>query len=458
MTQPLAKRYPGPPLRPRPLGCRFRRRPARLVGQLTALVATVLLAAPPAAAIQPLAEFLRAAEGYNFDLLQSGQAYGQRAQEARAATGRLLPVVQLGATYTRNQFAAEFPLGDRLLTLAPHDQFDAIATLNVPIVDVVSWARRKVAHHTADAAREEVRRTRLAAARQIAEQYYGLRGSEGKREAAAGSLAFAERALGLMRDKQAVGTASALDVARAESDRADAVQQVANAQLQVVLARRGLQTLTGLLAEPAGSLPEVDLTGEAPLDAWLAKIDGALPAVAGAQAQEDAARAGDRAARYGYVPTVSVTATERMTNASALNGGHEFVWTAKANVSWQFDATLTPSQKAQAYAARGAGVRSAQVRRQVADAIFRDYAQIEANQAQSLAARAQVRATKLAETLALDKAAAGLLTQLDVTQARRDAFAAEVNRIQADANLLYYRALLRLDSAKDVSELEEFAP
>jgi len=53
-----------------------------------------------------------------------------------------------------------------------------------------------------------------------------------------------------------------------------------------------------------------------------------------------------------------------------------------------------------------------------------------------------------AEELAMARYQAGALTQLDVTQAQRDAFQAQASRIQADADLLYSRVLLRLTAGK----------
>ena len=62
-------------------------------------------------------------------------------------------------------------------------------------------------------------------------------------------------------------------------------------------------------------------------------------------------------------------------------------------------------------------------------------------------ARAQVQAETAAAQLARDRFGGGLATQLDVLQAEQDLFKAEVARIQADADLVYARAALRLDAA-----------
>ena len=64
----------------------------------------------------------------------------------------------------------------------------------------------------------------------------------------------------------------------------------------------------------------------------------------------------------------------------------------------------------------------------------------------SRSARAQVDAALTAADLARDRFGGGLATQLDVLQAEQELFRAQVARIQADADLAYARAALRLDA------------
>ena len=84
--------------------------------------------------------------------------------------------------------------------------------------------------------------------------------------------------------------------------------------------------------------------------------------------------------------------------------------------------------------------------------MFRDWQQIRADIESAQSSRAQVVATKLAASLAEDRYENGVATQLDVLQARQDAFAADVARIQADADLAYARLALRLDAGQFVKE------
>ena len=84
--------------------------------------------------------------------------------------------------------------------------------------------------------------------------------------------------------------------------------------------------------------------------------------------------------------------------------------------------------------------------------MFRDWQQIRADIESAQSSRAQVTAATLAASLADDRYQSGVATQLDVLQARQDAFDADVARIQADADLAYARVALRLDAAQFAQE------
>ena len=64
------------------------------------------------------------------------------------------------------------------------------------------------------------------------------------------------------------------------------------------------------------------------------------------------------------------------------------------------------------------------------------------------ATRNEEVAAQRAATIARDRFSAGLATQLDVLAADRDAFTAEVARIQAEADLHYARIHLRMASGR----------
>src|SRR5262249_45320632 len=91
-------------------------------------------------------------------------------------------------------------------------------------------------------------------------------------------------------------------------------------------------------------------------------------------------------------------------------------------------------------------LRAERTRLGVRDQIHEDWQRVHAGIAKSRAARAQSEAAALASQYASERYSSGAGTQLDVIQAQRDAYGAEVARIQADADLEFARALLRLDA------------
>ena len=84
------------------------------------------------------------------------------------------------------------------------------------------------------------------------------------------------------------------------------------------------------------------------------------------------------------------------------------------------------------------------------DAIHQQWNTVVAGIARSRGARAGRQAAFEAAAQAQTRCAVGNVTQLDLLQAQRDAFIADVNRIQADAELANARAQLRLASGRSL--------
>jgi outer membrane protein TolC len=281
----------------------------------------------------------------------------------------------------------------------------------------------------------------------IVRDYYTLLGDEAVLLSAMKNLDVAQHNLKLAHDRKESGTGSELDVQRALADRAKAEQNVTTGQLGVTNTRRDLYSLTGVRPEPASAFPDDDLHEEGPLEGWMSGT-GNVPSVKSAEASRQAAEDGSHAARTGWLPTVSGSAEEKFTNATAFAGGHSNYYLLQLTANWRLDATLGPQIRAQNAAAAAARANEDRTKQSVEDAVFRDWQQIRADIESSRSARAQVAATALAASLAEDRYENGVATQLDVLQARQDAFSADVARIQADADLAYARVALRLDAGK----------
>jgi len=124
------------------------------------------------------------------------------------------------------------------------------------------------------------------------------------------------------------------------------------------------------------------------------------------------------------------------------------VYLLQVTATWKLDLTIIPQIRAQNAAAAAARANEDRARLAAEDAVFRDWQQIRADIESARSSRAQVAATKLAASLAEDRYQSGVATQLDVLQARQDAFSADVARIQADADLAYARMALRIDAGQ----------
>jgi outer membrane protein TolC len=420
----------------------------------TVAFASALVVPRSAHALQPLDAFLARSEVTNPDVRVSVATARQREAEADRATGALLPSVQAQGTYTRNQYEVSFPAslvgGTGSLTILPQNQFDGSFTLTVPIVDVGAWDRRAAARATFDSSSADLSAIRLDVSRRVARAYYQLVANEAVFLSAQHSLLLSRDTAALTATKRAGGTASDLDVQRAKGDVARAQQDVATATLNVATGRRSLESLTGLTPEPATQFPADDLHEEAPLDAWLAASEH-QPSVESAVAARRSAEDSACAAQSAWLPTLTGTAQERLTNAPSITLHNEY-YLLQITAAWKVDATVPAEVRAQHAAAEVALARADATQRQIDDAIFDDWQEVRSSIDRARAARAQVEAASQAVSLARDRYEGGVATQLDVLQAQQDLFRADVTRIQADADLSYARASLRLDTARPIGD------
>ncbi|MEO8905468.1 MAG: TolC family protein [Polyangiaceae bacterium] len=431
----------------------FEPRPRRhCAAAVLCCLASSLFGASQAWALQPLSVFVAGAAN-NPASREARATVLQREAEQGTATGRLLPSLSAGATYTRNQYevALALPVAagamgaaatPTRLIIQPLNQLDANVALSVPIIDIGGWERRSAAKAAFEAQKESERATSFDTQRQVTLAYYQLVANAALLESATRTLSVAQQNLQTVRDREQSGTASELDVQRAIADVATAEQQVASAGLGVTSNARNLGTLSGVEPDPSALPLTDDLREEPPLAQWL-RSSSTSPSVRSAAASRRAAQKSADAARASWLPTVTGTATERYTNATAF-AGHANYYLLQLTASWKLDATLSSAVRAQNAAAAAAIAREDGAQRQADDAIFLAWNQIGADIAKSRSARAQVAASTVAAELARNRYAAGIATQLDVLQAQTDLFKAEVARIQADTDLAYARASLRL--------------
>jgi outer membrane protein TolC len=399
-----------------------------------------------ALALQPLATFIAGGRAMNPDSVVADATVRQREAETDQQLSKLLPAFTARGTYTRNEYetAANLP-GVGNLIIAPQNQVDGFLILDVPIADLSQFARydsQKLQRDLAEASRTLTHRQ---LDEKIIRAYYTLTATAALTQSAANSLAASQKNLDYVKERVVAGVAPDLDLQRAIANLERAKGDVADAELSRVLAIRSLETLSRVTPEPATSFPVDDLHEESPLQNWLERGKKNLPELRVAETQSMIAEENLKAARYGYLPTLAAQAQEHFTNATSFTGKPAF-YTLTATLSYRFDLNTVATNNVNR-AARDVTLAQAEgTRRSTEDAIVEAWQRVAANIVKARAARAELTATAAAFQIAVDRYSIGASTQLDVTQAQRDAFSADVARIQADLDLVQARAILRLAS------------
>jgi outer membrane protein TolC len=281
----------------------------------------------------------------------------------------------------------------------------------------------------------------------VTRSYFVYVGASALTKAAEKSLHSAEDNLNFVKNRAEFGAATELDVARANANVERARQDVADADLSRKLTARNLETLTGIQPNPVSETSFQSLDPESPLSDWMSNTD--TPADKVQRELLAASASGRKAARAALLPTLSANAQERLTNATGFTG-HGSIYTLQAILSWRFDWNTYANARAQRVAESVQDIRTEKTRRTSADAIYEAYQRVETGIVKSRSARAQAEAANKAAEFADQRYRAGAATQLDVTQAQRDAFLANVSMVQADADLAYARVQLRAVSGKAI--------
>jgi len=419
------------------------RQPTRTAAVLCITAASLLTS--PALGMQPLEVFLSAARDHNPDAKQASAELDQQKADALTALGRQLPGVSIRANYYRNQYETSIEVGGPPITVQPRDQWVGAATLLVPLIDLAQFQRIAAANTNADGYARRREATLLSVEGQTVQDYYQLLANLALVTTAERYLEVSRENLRLTQTRLRAGAATRLDVDRAVADVEAQVQQLASARLQVSLVARDLESTTSVHPDVSTG---VELIDDLHQERELSYFEGALPNVPSVTAAATATHAAQQLAtaqKLALVPTISGFFTENATNAPGFEPSHWF-WQAGLTAAWSFDLTYVGNIKS--FDAAAAATLAAEERTRLAagDAIHRYWQSVVAGIAQSQSARAGRDAAAHASDQARVQYMAGSATQLDLLQAQRDAFSAEVTRIQTDANLLNARAQLRLAS------------
>lgn len=411
-------------------------------------VATAALGAASASA-QSLKTFLDAADTQNLDVRLGVQATVTADSNFGQAWGALLPALTATGDITHNQYAAIVtiptgPSSSEKITITPMNQRDLSLKVELPLLDATRWLKTASARASLDGATQRELATRDTVRRQVVSGYYGFAGAGAVLDSARRSLELSRAQLEQQDVRHRAGVATELDLVRASAEVARNEQLVADAEVQAELARRTLETLSGLEVKQSVTMPDDDLHPEADLKSFEDRV-GALPQVQAAQLDATSASRNWTAAALALVPTVNGQFTEKFTNATGFQGANE-LWNAGVNLNWRLDAVGVQGIRAASAAEQTAALNAEKARQTARDQVHSDWLKVRAALSKVRSAKAQVESARRAEALARDRNAAGVANQLDVIQASRDLFSAEVNDIQARFELTQARVALRLSA------------
>ncbi len=409
-------------------------------------IAAASLAASPAMALQPLEVFIAAAHERNPDAQQARANLDEQNANADYSLGRQLPGVSIKANYYRNQYRVLLTVPapvPQTFEIQPRNEWFGTGTLTVPLVDLAGFWRIAAARTNAESYARTLAATLLTVEGTAIQDYYQLLANMALVATAQNYLDVSRENLRLTEAKLRAGTATRLDVDRAVADVESQVQQLASARLQVVLSARDLQSTTSIVPDTSSA---VELTDDLHLEPDLSTFEADLPNVPSVTAAVFATRAAQQQAdsyKLALLPSFAGTITQYNTNAPSFEPSRWY-YQAAITASWTFDLTYVANIRSYNAAAAAAKARELKAWLTSGDAINKYWNTVLADIAQSRSARAGRDASVHAAEQARVQYRAGTATQLDLLQAERDAFKAEVTRIQDDANLLNSRAQLRL--------------
>ncbi len=413
----------------------------------------LVAAAAHAADATELAQFLDAAEQNNVDRRIAGETHTRTVSEFRQAWTALLPSLTAQAGWTHNEFEAVASLpngmgGVTKLTILPADQFDGILRVDLPLIDTTRWFRAMAADVAEGSAAQRELMMRDLVKRQIVASYYGYAAALALRDSAKKSLAAAEAQAKVIEVRANVGTVTNLDLLRARAEVQRNRQTIADAENLVAVSRRTLGTLSGVTPGENVKLPQSDTHAEAELNELEGRI-GDLPAVKAAGLDVQASEKIATASKLALVPVVGAQFTERFTNATGFTG-KAASYNLGVNLGWSIDVATFQGMSVQRSNAAVAALAEEKARLQARDQIHNDWQALQAARIKIDAAEAQAQAAQKAAEVARDRYAVGSATQVEVIQAERDLFGAEVGQIQARTSLAQARASLHLSAGMPV--------
>jgi len=290
----------------------------------------------------------------------------------------------------------------------------------------------------AEAAQALFESVRLALTAQVAETYFGLAGLGRETDVVTQTIGLRQRELKLIAARRALGSATELDTARAETELATVQVEAEDLAVRRSALQDALSILTGVPAPAFVVAPSTELAAPPAIPSGLpSDLLERRPDVAAAERTLAAANARIGVAKAAFFPTISLTGaagTEGATTASLFG--------TDARV-WSFGPTLYlpifQGGRNKANLERSKAVYTENValyRQQVLQAVAEVQAALTATQHLSTETEAQERALTAAQrsaVLAQKRYDAGYVSYLEVIDAQRTALATERASVQLSA-------------------------
>jgi outer membrane protein len=280
--------------------------------------ALILLSAAARAAEGPtpigLREAIAAAVSSRLDAVAAGERTAQARSRAMQSAASLLPQLTASLSEVRTfdvNLAAEglsFPGFPSML--GPYDTFDARAHLAQKLFDWGAWRRSQSAAAAAAAAAEEEKAAREAVASAAALAYLEAVRAQRAVAAARADKAVADSLLSLARDRKEQGSATGVDVVRAQARAADADAALLRARIGETESQLVLKRVVGWPLGREMRLSDDFTAASSSAPAVEPSLTAAFSGRAEIAAAEDRARAESLAAKAAFgdrAPSIEVT-------------------------------------------------------------------------------------------------------------------------------------------------------
>ncbi|MBI4818505.1 MAG: TolC family protein [Deltaproteobacteria bacterium] len=394
-----------------------------------------------------LAQLLTAASERNLDRRITVEQHRKSDLEVKQAWSALVPSLSVQAGWTHNQYESEIPpgkLSPDAVTLVALDQLDLAARVDVPLIDTQRWMRAGAAEASREALAAREQLTMDQVRRAVTTGWYGYAAALALEASAQRSVVAAEAQLEFQEIRERAGAVTELELLRARAEVERNRQSVADAQRLVAVSRRSLTSLTGHDPGPAARLPKLDLSPAGRLEDLEMHVD-ALPAVRAAEADREGGEKLATAAKLALLPIVGAQFTERVSNSAGFSS-HSASFTLGANLQWRLDGPALMGIDVQGSNLAILALVVERTRMAARDQINADWQALHAALTKVQAVKAQVEAVARAREVASKRYQLGAATQLDLIQAERDLFGAEVQQIQAQSDLASARAALQISA------------